>query len=254
MVFIGAALNPGIAVAYGAAFPLSSGLNTIFGGNLSDKVLIALSLPGLYSSMYHLIYAYGRQVYSMSRSGYYPQLLSLTLKKRRTPYFSIIFGSALAYVIAGIVYFAGVQSTIGVALLSMSVFAAIASYCLTMIAYIILKARYQTVVKDNAKFNSPFHIPGAVIGLLLSLMAGVMIFVQENVVEAFVGLLIWLFIGVFYFAVYSRKHLRFSPEEGFALFAFYQVKIYKQTRKDTLRPSKHSLVGSEKTTPNSFEQ
>jgi len=41
-------------------------------------------LVGLIASFFTIIYAYGRNTYSLSRAGYFPKWLSLTHGKRKT--------------------------------------------------------------------------------------------------------------------------------------------------------------------------
>ena len=48
-------------------------------------VLSAFALIGLLASLQGIMYAYGRNMYSLSRAGYYPKVLSLT-GSRQTPY------------------------------------------------------------------------------------------------------------------------------------------------------------------------
>ncbi len=47
-------------------------------------LLAAFALIGLFASLQGIMFAYGRNIYSLSRAGYLPQSLSLT-GKRKTP-------------------------------------------------------------------------------------------------------------------------------------------------------------------------
>jgi len=46
-------------------------------------------MPGAIATVFGLMFAYGRQVFAMARSGHFPTALALTLSKRGTPYVCI---------------------------------------------------------------------------------------------------------------------------------------------------------------------
>src|SRR4029077_9109223 len=57
--------------------PLLDGFRVIYGSGAA-KGLALLALIGLVASFHTIIYAFGRQIYSLSRAGYYSSFLSLT--------------------------------------------------------------------------------------------------------------------------------------------------------------------------------
>ena len=87
--FLTIALNSGIApgaVAVGTSEePLFLGFRTIFGNGATARVLALAGCAGLVASFHAIIFAYGRQIYSLSRAGYFPTWLSVTHRKRQTP-------------------------------------------------------------------------------------------------------------------------------------------------------------------------
>ena len=76
-------LNTGVvgAEATGSAGePLLDGFRAIVGDELA-AVLALFALIGLLASLQGIMFAYGRNMYSLSRAGYYPKFLSLTGKR-----------------------------------------------------------------------------------------------------------------------------------------------------------------------------
>ena len=84
-------LNPGIPARRRGdrlrrGEPLLDGFRTIFGS--SEKLAAVfglLALAGLIASFHTIIFAYGRNIYSLSRAGYFPHWMSVTGGRRRTP-------------------------------------------------------------------------------------------------------------------------------------------------------------------------
>ena len=79
----------------GSDEPLLDGYRAILPGNLA-AVLSAFALIGLLASIQGIMFAYGRNLYSLSRAGYYPAFLSLTGKKK-TPYWGLVVGAIIGF-------------------------------------------------------------------------------------------------------------------------------------------------------------
>src|SRR4029450_7581623 len=108
--------------------PLLDGFRAIYGG-AAAKVLAFVAVVGLIASFHTIIYAKGRQIYSLSRAGYFPTGLSVTHGGYKTPHVAMIVGALVALAVMFIVWF-GVGSErgsaiIGGALLDMAVFCAL---------------------------------------------------------------------------------------------------------------------------------
>ena len=87
-----------------------------------------LALIGLIASFFTIIYAYGRDTYSLSRAGS-SRRACRSPTDRRTPYVALIAGGVIGYVVALVIYFLGrasalVAGKIVGALLYMAVFGA----------------------------------------------------------------------------------------------------------------------------------
>ena len=57
--------------------PLLDGFRAIYGADIA-KILALVAVVGLIASFHTIIFAYGRQIYSLSRAGYFPRWLSIT--------------------------------------------------------------------------------------------------------------------------------------------------------------------------------
>jgi ethanolamine permease len=71
-VILSAGIAPGAAKVAESNEPLFLGFQTIFGQGLKTRVLALAACTGLIASFHTIIFAYGRQIYSLSRAGYFP--------------------------------------------------------------------------------------------------------------------------------------------------------------------------------------
>jgi ethanolamine permease len=216
-------LNPGIAP--GAAKiatsgePLLDGFRTLF-GDASARLLGLAATAGLIASFHGIMFAYGRQIFSLSRAGYFPTFLSLTHPRYKTPWVALVGGGVVGYGVMLALWFFSADATvyIGTKLLCMAVFGAMISYVLQMASFVILRLRHPGIERP---FRSPTGILGAVAAGLIALVTLVTLFVVDpaNYRSAAVGAAAWFVVGLVYFAVHSRHRLVLSPEEEFALRA-----------------------------------
>jgi ethanolamine permease len=176
-----------------------------------------LFMIGLIASFFTIIFAYGRNTYSLSRAGYFPQFLSKTHGTRKTPHVALIAGALVGYGVAVLVYVLQ-QKELGAkivaALLNMAVFAAVISYCLQMTSFVVLRKKLPNI---DRPYRSRFGIPGAVVAGVLAFTALVAIFLNDAYRPGVYGVAIYYVLGVLYFAIAGRHRLVLSPEEEFAL-------------------------------------
>jgi ethanolamine permease len=192
--------------------PLLDGFRAIYGDG-AVVVLGIVALTGLIASFHTILFAMGRQVYSLSRAGYFPTALSVTGSKRKTPYMAMISGSILGLIIMTIVYFVA-KDQIGTTLLNMAVFGAMCSYILQAVSFILLRVKMPQMERP---YRSPFGIPGAVVTIAI---AAVTLYYQLGDSSYQMGIywvLAWFAVGIIYFAAVGRHKLILSPEEEFAL-------------------------------------
>lgn len=211
---ISAGSAPGAAALARSEEPLFEGLAASLGIGAKSRLLAGAALIGLLASFHSIIFAYGRQIYSLSRSGYFPRVLSLTHRRYKTPHVALMAGAALGYLAALGIYLLGPRSPVGAVLLNMAVFGAVLSYVFQMASYIALRLRFPELERP---YRSPLGVPGAALALLLSLLTlGALFIGDSDYLNVTLGAAAWFALGVVYFAVYARHRLVRAPEEDFA--------------------------------------
>ncbi|MEE8582039.1 MAG: ethanolamine permease, partial [Myxococcota bacterium] len=213
-LFLNSGIAPGASALGVSDEPLFEGLRGLFGAGLGTKFLALVAVAGLVASFHTIIFAYGRQIYSLSRAGYFPRWLSLTHRRRQTPHVALVVGAALGYAVALAIHGLGAEHPVGAVLLNMAVFGAVLSYVLQMLSFILLRVRLPAMERP---FRSPLGLAGAVFALGIALVTLIALFAVDPVYQkVVVGAALWYLLGLVYFAAYGRKRLVQSPEERFA--------------------------------------
>ena len=217
-------LNP--AVTGSAALTVSPGLDEPllvgFREFLPDSVaaiISAFALIGLLASLQGIMYAYGRNMYSLSRAGYYPKFLSLTGAKHKTPWVALIVGGAIGFVILVVVTVVGtlvpdVAAAVNGIILFIAVFGAVISYLMQMASFVILRRRFPQAKRP---YRSPTGVPGAIVAGVISFLAFVGILLAPDFRLAVTTFVVIFVIGIAIFATVGRHRLVLSPEEEYAL-------------------------------------
>ncbi|MBL4789287.1 MAG: ethanolamine permease [Kordiimonadaceae bacterium] len=224
-LFLNSGIAPGAAAVGASTEPLFLAFQTIFGEGMGASLLALVAVAGLIASFHSIIYAYGRNIYSLSRAGYFPKWLSVTHSTRKTPHIALLAGAVLGYVVALLIqygegYFGSVP--VGAVLLNMAVFGAVIAYIMQMIAFV--KLRKMPGIKRP--YISPLGNTGAIVAGLIALFTLVFLFMNTEYRVGIWGALIWFIIGLAYFAFYARHQMILSPEEEFAI---EQLKKSKKT-------------------------
>jgi ethanolamine permease len=197
--------------------PILDGFRTLYGSSMA-KLLALFAVIGLLASFHTIIFAYGRQIYSLSRAGYYPQFMSLTHGVRKTPYVGLLTGTLLGLAVLLGVWFsrgpAEGAAIIGGTLLNMAVFGAMISYVLQGASFILLRVRMPHIPRP---YVSPFGIAGAAITIVIALWTLGYQLRDPAYLKGTYGALAWYLGGLLYFGLVGRHRLVLSPEERFAL-------------------------------------
>jgi hypothetical protein len=175
--------------------PLPEAANAAYGGSgfVGDAVNY-IGLAGLVASFFSIIFAYSRQLFALSRAGYFPRALSVTTK-RRSPAIALILPGVVGFLLAAI-------TEDGATMINIAVFGATVSYVLMMLSHIMLRSR-------EPNLERPYRTPGGVVtsGIALVLAVAAVIatfFVDEK--AALITLGVYL-LAALYFGLYSRHHL-----------------------------------------------
>ncbi len=93
--------------------PILDGFRAIYGLNAAGALALA-AVVGLVASFHAIIFASGRQIYSLSRAGYFPHFLSVTHGTHKTPNIALVAGAVIGLAVMLVVWFAmgGEQSRI----------------------------------------------------------------------------------------------------------------------------------------------
>jgi ethanolamine permease len=215
VLFLNAGIAPGAEVVGSSDEPLFLGFQTIFGSGIGSKMLALIAVAGLIASFHTIIFAYGRNIYSLSRSGYLPKILSITHVERQTPHLALVVGAVIGYLVALTIHFLPQDSPVGAVLLNMAVFGALISYVMQMLAFVLLRKRMPNMERP---FRSPLGPGGAWIALVICLVTMVFLFLNPAYNMGVIGAAIWYLLGLAYFAFYAHKRLVLSPEEAFAIY------------------------------------
>lgn len=211
-LFLNSGVDGGSAEVGTSLEPLFLGFQAIFGG-VGGSLLALIAVAGLVASFHTIIYAYGRNIFSLSRAGYFPHWLSPTHSTRRTPHVALIVGAVIGYAAAYIIYRFG-GSEVGAALLYMAVFGAVISYFMQMVSFVLMRKNLPNIERPYKSFMG---VPGAVVAAAIALISLISLFGNADYRPGVVGALLWFAAGLIYFAVYGRHRLMLSPEEEFAV-------------------------------------
>ena len=219
ILLLNSGVDGGAGVIGLSGTPLFDGFIGIFGQGFAAEILALFGLIGLIASFFTIIYAYGRNTYSLSRAGYFPKFLSVTHGQRNTPHVALIAGAVAGYLVALLVWYLSRQSgtaaaQVVAALLYMAVFGAVISYAIQCLSFIMLRRRLPNI---NRPYRSKWGVPGAAIAGIIAVVSLVTMFTNDDYRPGLYGVAAYYVLGVIYFAIAGRHRLVLSPEEEFAL-------------------------------------
>jgi ethanolamine permease len=183
------------------------------GTGLSDFVNW-VGLFGLIASFFSIIFAYSRQLFALSRAGYFPRALSVT-SGRKVPWLALVLPAFAGFLLAAF------WEDQGARILNIAVFGAAVSYVLMMLSHIVLRSR-------EPDLERPYRTPGGTktsgVALVLAVLAVVATFLVDET-AAFITLGVYAAAAV-YFGLFSRHHLvGAAPEEEFDTIAKAEAEL-----------------------------
>jgi ethanolamine permease len=216
-LFINSGLGRGAGGIGITGTPLFDGFKGIFGSGTAASLLALIGLVGLIASFFTIIFAYGRNTYSLSRAGYFPKVLSVTHPTRKTPHVALVAGAVVGYVVLLIVWrlqSSGAAPQVVAAVLNMAVFAAVISYALQCTSFVLLRRNLPNI---DRPYRSKWGTTGAYVAGAIAVISLVSTFVNPDYRPGVYGVAIYYVLGLLYFAIAGRHRLVLSPEEEFAL-------------------------------------
>jgi ethanolamine permease len=223
LAFIAGGATMGAQDISTAANPIGDPVAAIHGENWFFWFVVIVGLSGLIASFHSVIYAYSRIIYALSRAGYFPRWLSVTSRNRRIPYWALTVPALISMTLIislarGLTPPEGFLplAYAGAIMVQISVFAALITYIVMMMAYIRLKRREPDLPR-------PYKAPGGVVMpaiamviAIVSLFAGI---VYTTVTRwTIIWTIVAFLLGMLYFWLYSRHRLvAEAPEEEFAV-------------------------------------
>jgi ethanolamine permease len=216
--FVVLLLNPGVLGAEKISTsgePILDGFRAIFPNSNLAALLSLFALAGLVASFQGIMFAAGRNMYSLSRAGYYPKQLSLT-GQRKVPYVALIASALIGLVLVyGWSAVAGEDNvTVAGSLLNIAVFGAVIAYVLQMVSFVMLRRKFPNVSRP---YVSRVGVGGAVVAGVIALVTLGILPTNVAYRQAIIGVAVFYLIGILYFALVGRHKLVLSPEEEYAL-------------------------------------
>jgi ethanolamine permease len=212
-------IGPGVAgtrLLAEATNPLPAAAEAVAGRGWVYWLTTVIGLAGLIASFFAIIFAYSRQIFALSRAGYFPRWLSKT-NRFKSPHWALIVPAVTGYaLIRGVDEFNSGDVATGDLLMQMAVFAALISYAMMMVSHFILRRRLPGIER-------PYRTPGypvtpAVALVLIVIASTATVFQGGAAAFGVAGTAIVFVIGLAWFGGYSRKRLIASaPEEEAAL-------------------------------------
>ncbi|WP_028308488.1 amino acid permease [Desulfitibacter alkalitolerans] len=201
-------------LAPGKQFPL---LHLLSQKQPNDKVLLTtfsfLGVSAFLASIYGLIYALSRQVFSLARAGYLPLVLSKLNSTFQTPHISLIFTILVSLVVS----FNINKET----LIFLTVSSTLILYLIIMYSFIFLSFYEPEWFRYGNKRPFTLLLMTAVIIISVLLVA----FVIYNIELILSGAAIWL-IFIIYYLLHARKSIRSeAPEELKAVMVQNRFKV-----------------------------
>jgi ethanolamine permease len=188
-------------------------------GDQAAAILALFALVGLLASLQGIMFAYGRNMYSLSRAGYYPKVFSLT-GKSQTPWIALIVGGAIGFIALIVLDLLaqispdGAGAVAGAIILNIAVWGAVVAYLMQMISFLILRKKYPNASRP---YKSPWGRFGAYSAAVIAALIFVGTLLNEAFQPAIVAIVIVYVLILLGFALYGRHHLVLSPEEEYAV-------------------------------------
>jgi len=201
-----------------AGEPLLDGFRVIVGDQLA-ALLGLIALIGLLASLQGIMFAYARNMFSLSRAGYYPRGLSVTNGKN-VPFVALVVGAVIGFAallsieVLTAVDAEGAGAVAGAIVLNIAVWGAMLAYMMQAVSFLILRRK---LPKLKRPYVSPWGVPGAWAAAIIAGISFVGYLINPAFQTAIAGIAVIYLIMLIIFAVYGRHNLVLAPEEEYAV-------------------------------------
>jgi len=214
VLILNSGVAPGASAIGSIDAPLLNGLESVLDGAISVKVITALVLVGALAGFHSTVYAASRIVFSLARAGYLPIRLSYKCGSKGTPKLAIYFVSILVYVLVLVTEYLAEHISVVSLLLNMSVLAAMISYIISFLSYVVLRVRYPLMERP---YKSPLGITGAITGLIIVSIAAIFMFTNGDFRFGLIIMTCIYLLFLFLFFVVGKNLIdKNAPEEIFS--------------------------------------
>lgn len=231
---------PGTTMLPFADLPLSPGYAHAF-HYASPRFLAILAMPGTFSTSFGFMFAYGRQLKAMARSGLLPGYLGQAWGAESVPLTALLTGSIIGCSVLLFLWLLvpkAIDRLFGLCMLS-----SCTVYVAIFASFLIARTRLDTVPRT---FVSPFGRVGALYGMsIFGLMAiALAVFQKDNYVSVIVYV-VAIVCAVIHYALIARKREFLSLEEQAQFMKAYLLHSDAEYRRRMVRRSfanKHAFL------------
>ena len=202
-----------------ATYPMSYGFSRMF--NITELQANWLSFPALIASFYGFVWAYGRQLSSMAKSGLLPEMIGNMSETTDTPYVALLVGMIMSFALALICYYNVFYVSFANDIKALYMLSSYIIYVFMFMSYIVFKSKYSSLARS---FYSPLGIYGAFVGLFVFLINTIasLVYFQQALYPLYFLLVATFLMAIYYFA-FLHGNQQFSEEEKEKLFKAYLI-------------------------------
>lgn len=195
-------------------FPLSNGYSHALG--ISIRFATALIIVPLFGSCTGYMFAVGRQMNSMARSGLFPPVLKLTYGPDQTPIAAMIVGTVLG--LAGL--FGVWRYDPYTILFRLAVLGGCPVYLAMFACFLVFRSRYSHMERG---FVNPFGLYSAALGTLIFLLVLATLIKYQTETKVMTAYFAFMGSMIVYYYVYAEKRQFFSSKEQNVFLKTYVV-------------------------------
>lgn len=206
ILFATGSVSPGAEAIYKDLLPLNRAYEQAW--QIASSAATILALPGIFSTAFGFMFAYGRQILAMSRSKLLPAFLSQTSGPQHTPVAALTFGSLFGLSVLLALYYT--FPSFSRELFSICMLGSCSVYVSIFRSYLICAQRYRNLQRQ---FTSPLGVYGAYYGMcVFSLMVISLAFFQDSYLSL-IAFSTFVVVALVYYYSYVRKMEFLSEEE-----------------------------------------